>query len=646
VAAEQERVRASLLTEVETAGFPATRESFVPLAAAFRSSHPTVASILVFGADAELLYPFPAIPPSDRDARSRWTEVLARAPEAAALDSLRRSLARGERPEGVLQELGTLAKRGDIAPEIRWEAALSMVQGLRRLKQVAAATQELKEMLQALPPSTMTAGAGGGDVRDDEGYLYHLAALRELAELAREAGDQERAADALLALYSELVQDYGRAVKPQRDALRRYVDAHTGLLPSTDVARREIERLNGLWNERASLERLDVPALSAVQTAVRKHPRLRTPAPGLRDWIRQDDWICQFASVGGPGGLLVGIRVDTEKLKQRLLAIAGEFSGGQVYRIEVSDGEGASSLAGGRRLAELRLPEPFGEWTIAARIVEPSALVTRSQARVRLLGWGVVLLAVGIMLGSWLVVREAASEIRQAKARTDFVSSVSHELRTPLSSMKMLTESLYLGNIPEPDKQRRSLEMIMKETDRLWQLIERVLLFVKLGQDSLVFQFRDEDLCQLVRAAVGAFRNRLYDERVRIVEEFPCEPCPVRADAQALEQVVLNLLDNAVKYSKERKDVRIGVQRTEDRRRFRVSVSDQGIGIRRRDVRRIFRRFYRVRSEETTGIPGVGLGLALCRHIVRAHRGRIEVQSAPGRGSTFSVVIPAAADGG
>ena len=358
-----------------------------------------------------------------------------------------------------------------------------------------------------------------------------------------------------------------------------------------------------------------------------------------------------------------------------------------------------------------RLMKPFDYVNIKAFVVDQGRIKKAAELRYRLYAWGIILLAVGICTGLFLVLREAAEEIRMAKMRSDFVIGVSHDLRTPVASMRMLAESLYLDHVEGPDQQKKFLRVIVRESERLSQLIERVLFFVRMDQKSLVYRFGEVDIGKLVAVTVEAFKTKVAvtDQKAEIRIHHlsigsSIEPGlqMVRADESAISQVILNLLDNAVKYSKKDMEDRgqkmdVGDQKSiskvplpespgkmqaayragldfgmwtraerrgtvqppsilmtvsavDDsfrhfgfmprRRWVKILVTDHGIGIEKNELRKIFRRFYRVKGSTGSNISGVGLGLALCRHVAQAHGGWIEVESEIGKGSAFSVYLP------
>jgi len=315
---------------------------------------------------------------------------------------------------------------------------------------------------------------------------------------------------------------------------------------------------------------------------------------------------------------------------------------------------------GGAPVATGRLDPPFSFVVIEAFTDDPQQIRRTGAMQARLYVLGVVILAGGIVAGVSLVMWEAAVQIRQARSRSDFVVGVSHDLRTPVASMKMLAETLYLGHVRDPGKQKTFLVTIVKECERLHQLTERVLFFVRFGQDALVYTGAKEHPDGMVQSAVDAFRARFapgaesaanppVDVRLTMGEDLP----GVQVDRAAMGQVLLNLLDNAAKYGSDdtavpcRIDVTVerfnGKRHALLRRRtwLRIAVRDYGGGMAAKDLRRVFRRYYRGPGADDMNVSGVGLGLALSRHVVRAHGGWMAAVSRQGEGSCFCVYLPA-----
>jgi two-component system, OmpR family, phosphate regulon sensor histidine kinase PhoR len=239
--------------------------------------------------------------------------------------------------------------------------------------------------------------------------------------------------------------------------------------------------------------------------------------------------------------------------------------------------------------------------------------------------------------------RSMRRHLQVARLKTDLVAAVSHELRTPLASMRVLVDGLLSDREVDPVKTRDYLALLAAENERLSRLIENFLTFSRLDRHPRRFELAPVPPGDLVRAAVDAVRDRVpasCDLRVELEPELP----PVLADADGMTTALVNLLDNAVKYSPA--DQRITISARRDGDAFvAFAVSDHGIGIAPREQRRIFRRFYRVDQRLASATSGVGLGLSIVDLIARGHGATVSVQSDPGAGSTFTLRLRRAGEG-
>jgi signal transduction histidine kinase len=251
------------------------------------------------------------------------------------------------------------------------------------------------------------------------------------------------------------------------------------------------------------------------------------------------------------------------------------------------------------------------------------------------------LMTLVLMGGIVLALRTASREIRLSQMKTDFVSNVSHELRTPLSSIRVFGEFLKLGRVKDDEKIREYGEYIETESSRLTQLINNILDFSKIESGRKTYQFELANVEELIGETLRTFDVQLKQQGFGIIFETPRSPLPQAfVDHDALTQAFLNLLDNAVKYSGDAKQlyVRLG-QKGEF---LTLSVTDHGIGISKEEQAKIFEKFYRVGTGLVHDVKGNGLGLSLVTHIVKAHGGSVSVESDPGRGSTFTIHLPVA----
>jgi signal transduction histidine kinase len=225
--------------------------------------------------------------------------------------------------------------------------------------------------------------------------------------------------------------------------------------------------------------------------------------------------------------------------------------------------------------------------------------------------------------------------------KTDFVSNVSHELRTPLSSIRVFGEFLKLGRVKDEEKICEYGEYIETESSRLTQLINNILDFSKIESGGKTYQFERANIEDLISETLRTFDVQLKQQGFGIIFETPRTPLPhVLVDPDAMAQAFINLLDNAVKYSGDAKQLHVHLGQKGDF--LTLSVTDHGIGIPSEEQSKIFEKFYRVSTGLVHDVKGNGLGLSLVAHIVKAHHGRVTVESEPGRGSTFTIHLPAA----
>jgi signal transduction histidine kinase len=245
-----------------------------------------------------------------------------------------------------------------------------------------------------------------------------------------------------------------------------------------------------------------------------------------------------------------------------------------------------------------------------------------------------------IVTASVFGLRYTLRQLELAQLKSSFVSNVSHEIKTPIALIRLAIETLELGRVSGPEERDRFLSIIARETTRLSQLVDNILDFARLEAGQHSFRFESIDVAGLIRETLDGFRLRLQDQGFAVSLDLPESLPLVRAEPTALTHCLLNLLDNAIKYSRQRREVRVFA---ESRPGYvAVSVADRGIGIAPADQKRIFEKFVRVEMGLVHDVKGAGLGLSLVDQIMRAHNGRVEVSSVEGEGSTFTLVIPVA----
>jgi len=240
--------------------------------------------------------------------------------------------------------------------------------------------------------------------------------------------------------------------------------------------------------------------------------------------------------------------------------------------------------------------------------------------------------------GIYLTHRNVSKELALARLKSDFVSNVSHELRTPLSLIRLYAETLELGRISGPEKQQEYYQTIRKESERLTGLINNILDFSRIEAGRKEYDFRETDLKELVRNTLESYRYQIEQSGFTFEEQIDEKVPPLRVDRESIARSLLNLVNNALKYSQDRKYIGVSLYRQQSS--VKLEVIDHGIGIPQEEQSKIFDKFYRVGDPLVHNTKGSGLGLSLVRHIVKAHGGDVAVDSEPGRGSRFIITLP------
>jgi signal transduction histidine kinase len=245
-----------------------------------------------------------------------------------------------------------------------------------------------------------------------------------------------------------------------------------------------------------------------------------------------------------------------------------------------------------------------------------------------------LLLAAGVVL----TYRGVSKEVELAKIKSDFVSNVSHELRTPLALIRLYAETLELGRVTDPNKQVDYYSTIRKESERLTALINNILDFSRIEAGRKEYDFRETNLAELVSSTVESYRYEIEQQGFKFEEHIEPDIPTVVVDREAIALSLINLVNNAIKYSS--RDRYLAVTLSRSNGSVILDVVDHGIGIPRVEQSKIFEKFYRVSDPLVHNTKGCGLGLCLVRQIVHAHGGEVTVESTPGKGSKFSLVLP------
>jgi signal transduction histidine kinase len=288
-------------------------------------------------------------------------------------------------------------------------------------------------------------------------------------------------------------------------------------------------------------------------------------------------------------------------------------------------------------VARVALGPPLEGFALAAELPGDPAAPLAFRNRTLYIAL-LVLLYGGIGVGFGLTIREMRRAYKLSRLKTDFVANISHELRTPLTSVRLFAETLREGRVESPQEVRECVSMLSTEADRLSRMVERLLDWSRLESGGAALALERIEVPALLDRIGEAYRAQQLPAtyQTEVEANLPL----VNVDRDAMAQVVLNLLHNAVKYTGEDKRIRVRARRAG--RGVAIEVEDNGPGVRPHERKRIFDRFYRADDLLSRSTEGTGLGLAIAKKIVELHGGRIELDSKVGEGSTFRVVLPPA----
>jgi len=297
-----------------------------------------------------------------------------------------------------------------------------------------------------------------------------------------------------------------------------------------------------------------------------------------------------------------------------------------------------SSLERAERVLSVSFREGLPSWSVAV-YVPPGASprqTVRRQVAIFTAAFGVLLavIVVGLVL-TWRLMRR---EAEMAQLKSDFVANVSHDLKTPLSVIRMFGETLELGRLPDEARRQEYYRVITRESERLSRLIDNVLDFSRIEGGRRTYDMVPTAVEPRIRDTLEAFAYPLTQQGFKVETRVAPDLPEIPMDANAIGQALANLVDNAIKYSRDRRAITVDAALADAG--LAISVVDEGVGIPAEEQGRIFEKFYRVGRSETQGQRGSGVGLALVKHVAEAHGGRVTVESRPGAGSRFTLWLP------
>ena len=479
---------------------------------------------------------------------------------------------------------------------------------LLRIARVYRRGGQTSEALQAYRDLAAISGVAIADVPAD------LQARRAICDILDESGRKTELVRVAASLESDFLAGRWMLARPDWELTAGQIAGWTGhplLVPVerkalTEAAEWLSEQSGHLDSSGRRVVAADVPVTVLWRADGAKNTGLAMAPSLVRKWLKA-------AAAGGTGQ--VSLMTDSGQA-----LVGGTPSPG--------------SEAVRRTAAETGLP-----WNV---IVGPGDASYQSQdlaTRRRLLSLGLGAIVLLLAGGSYMLWRVVQRELAVARLQTDFVSAVSHEFRTPLTSLRHVTELLQENDSLPPERRQTFYAALGRSTERLHRLVESLLDFGRMELGRKPYDLQPADAGAITAKVVADFENEAAAQGFTIHLQVDESAPPLRADAAALTRALWNLLDNAIKYSDQEREVWVSVDGSPDG--VAIAVRDHGLGIPHRERKEIFRKFIRGEKAKQLGIKGTGLGLAMVSHIVEAHGGIIELESEEGRGSTFRLVLPA-----
>lgn len=337
-----------------------------------------------------------------------------------------------------------------------------------------------------------------------------------------------------------------------------------------------------------------------------------------------------------------GLVLDPDNFIERVLSAKLEEVAGSQFYLAIFEKDNRYSIFPDTAKAVFAAVEQKKELWLLPEFylgIYPRGQTIKELARSRSYWDMIFILMLNVVLigGVWFVYRNIRREMELAQLKSDFVSNISHELRTPLSLIRMFTETLEMGRVRGEEKKQEYYKIIGQETERLTHLVNNILNFSRIEAGRKEYHFYDVDLNEIAQKVLDNYQFHLKNEGFALETDFALDLPPVKADRESISESVINLLDNAIKYSGAEKFIRVKTG-MENGFPF-IEIEDRGIGIAPENQEKIFEKFYRVSDALIHNTKGSGLGLSLVKHIMDAHGGKIVVESKLREGSRFRLLF-------
>ncbi len=488
-------------------------------------------------------------------------------------------------------------------------------------------------------------------LKNKAGHPFGITASLQLYEISQQMGEETKSLEAILHLYENIKNGKWLIDIPAYDLFIEEIEAdiedrlRENDLPELQATFRSLQsRASPYLESLLFAEFLKTKVIPRIKENVSLTPVSEKDQPKrlLAHHLDQSYMISYRAlsqlDRGGHGGFCWDLRLLKENLIPQILNNIEKETGLMVRITDESDRSSnrdnvseASSLTFSFRHFPI-------SWQLA--VAQPGLENLQQTAQRDVFAYGILFFVIVTLLalGAILIARDITREKEATRQKTEFVHNVSHELKTPLTLIRLYGETLQRKKNLSDLQKAECYEIITKESERLSHLINNVLDFSRIDMGRKEFDFQIGDLAEAVKETLESYRYHLEKKGFSVHDRIDSNLPEMLFDREAISSVLINLLNNAVKFSPDKKEV--AVRLFKENGRAVLQVSDKGIGITPKEIKKIFTRFYRSKNKLSPEAKGSGLGLTLVKHITEAHGGRVDVESEPGEGTTFSIILP------
>ncbi len=496
------------------------------------------------------------------------------------------------------------------------------------------------------------------DLLTESGRPLELASRLGMLDALRATKDHARFLAESLATYSRLQENrwsldgdqlgfYAVAVKAMTDKLL----GDNTAMPTTAGYLSAIEDRQAALEKRLSAYRLgrtvQTEVLPALRRSYENQDPAETPVERTATQFEGHDALALLVPIGGRKegqvGDFLGSLFQMEHLKAHIDSLLLKIRPpgvGVLLRSSLSHriiyGEEARNHSGAGPVFTDAFHGYFLPWQI--ELYQTGQADPGTPLYMNIFFWTILALLFILFFGSGLIIRTVVQEVRLLNLKSDFIASVSHEFKTPLTSMGAILEHLASGAVKDPERTREYYTILQHDSDKLTRLVKNVLDFSKIEDGKRDYRFKPADIVRLVRKEVASWEKEGGLEGITVRLQTDNDVPGVLIDEEAIGQALHNILDNAARFSADNRQIDVHVRRNQDT--VEIAVQDRGIGIPETELKRVFEKFYRGKQAVSVSPTGTGLGLALVKHIMRAHKGDVIIRSRPREGCRVSLTLP------